>query len=78
MTKEHKEEIERLITLKSANHGDKDSCERMINVYINPGYKFCKTCDPAVRSAFNLLRTWWNGKDKNTYTFIAPIQKTKR
>lgn len=78
MTKDDKDEIERLLSLKTASYPDKDSAERMINTYINPGYKFCKTCDPAVRAAFKLLRNWWSNQNVNSFTFIAPIQKTKR
>jgi hypothetical protein len=78
MTKKDKDEIERLSRLKEASVGDKDSCERLINTYINVGYKFCKTCAPAVRSAFNLLRNWWANQNQGTYQFIKEIDKDKR
>jgi hypothetical protein len=71
-------EIVRLCSLREANMGDKDSCERLIQTYINVGYKYCRTCPPAVRSAFNLLKNWWANQNSNTYQFIKPIEKTKR
>jgi len=70
MTIEDKNEIERLLRIKTAHMGDKDSCQRLIIAYINPGYKFCKTCDPAIRAAFNLLRNWWAKQNHNAFTFI--------
>jgi hypothetical protein len=51
-------EMQRLCTLKTADMVDKSSCELMIQRYIDPGYKFCKTCEGAVRTAFKRLRTW--------------------
>ncbi len=51
-------EIGRLYKLKVADMVDKNSCELMIQRYIDPGYKFCKTCDPAIRAAFNRLKGW--------------------
>jgi hypothetical protein len=70
MTIKDRDEIERLVRLKEADMGDKASCERLINSYIRNGYRFCKTCAPQIRNAFNLLRGWWEKQNKNNFTFI--------
>lgn len=51
-------EIRRLLTIKIADMGDKNSCQSIINKYINEGGKWCMTCDPAIRQMFSVLRNW--------------------
>lgn len=70
MTKEDKDEIERLLALKTAAYGDKTSAQRLVQRYINPGAKYCMTCDPQIRQMFNTLRNWWSSQNKEAWTFI--------
>lgn len=70
MTLEDKNEIERLLNLKVASFKDKDSAQAITQRYINPGAKYCMTCDPAVRQMFKILREWWNKQNKAAYKFI--------
>jgi hypothetical protein len=70
MIKEDKDEIERLVSIKTADYGDKASAQRMVQRYINPGYKACMTCDPAIRQMFKILRGWWEKQNKEAWTFI--------
>ena len=51
-------EIQRLCSLKTADMVDKNSAQAMIRQYIDPGAKYCMTCDPAIRQMFKRLRTW--------------------
>lgn len=51
-------EIRRLLKVKTADMGDKNSAQSLINKYINPGMKWCMTCDGAVRQMFKVLRGW--------------------
>jgi len=63
--KEDKLEIERLYSLKSFNGLDKHSAQDLIQRYIDPGAKYCMSCDGSVRAMFNRLRRWWDEtKDK--------------
>jgi len=73
MNKEDRDEIERLLSIKVATYGDKDSCKRMIQKYISPGYTYCLTCDPAVIAAFKKLRQWWQSQT-TPYQFIKDIK----
>ena len=58
MTNEDATEIKRLLNLKVADMRDKNSCQSLINKYINDGAKWCMTCDPAVKQMFMVLRAW--------------------
>jgi hypothetical protein len=78
MTQADKDTIERLLKLKVASHPDKSEAQRLVNSYVNPGVKYCMTCAPSVRAMFKLLRSWWEKQNKNNWTFIKPIEKTKR
>ena len=51
-------EIRRLLTLKTADMGDKNSAQNIINRYINEGGRWCMTCDPAIRQMFSVLKNW--------------------
>lgn len=70
MTKIDRDEIERLLSLKTADMRDKHSAEDLIRKYINPGAHYCMTCDPSVRQMFRVLRNWWNEQNKSSYQFI--------
>lgn len=70
MTKEDKDEIERLLKLTTAAYGDKTSAQSLIQRYINPGAKYCMTCDPQIRQMFKVLRNWWDSQNKAAYQFI--------
>lgn len=59
MTVQEANEIKELVALTSVTMAQKNKCEELIQKWISPGYKFCKTCDPAVRTAFKKLKTWW-------------------
>lgn len=61
MTDKDLVEIKRLLALRTADMGDKDSCLRLIRTYINEGAAYCLTCDPAVRNMFKTLRDWAEG-----------------
>jgi hypothetical protein len=51
-------EIRRLLTLKTADMGDKNSTKNIINKYINEGGNWCMTCDAAIRQMFSVLKNW--------------------
>lgn len=74
MTKVEKEEIERLISLKVADYGDKQSAENLVRKYVTPGFKCCMNCAPQVRNMFDRLRNWWNEQNKSAYQFIKERQ----
>jgi hypothetical protein len=57
--KEDKLEIERLLSLTTADMRDKNSCQLMIQRHIDNGARYCMTCDPAIRAMFKRLRTWY-------------------
>jgi hypothetical protein len=69
MTKLEKEQIDRLCGLTTATMADKTECESVIQKWIQPGYKFCKTCDPQVKAAFKKLKSWWSDQITD-YRFI--------
>jgi hypothetical protein len=54
-----RKEFERLNTLTSAKMVDKHIAQDLIQKYIDPGAKYCMTCDPAVQSMFRRLKAWW-------------------
>lgn len=58
MTNEDAKEIKRLLSIRVADMVDKNSCQSLINKYINEGAKYCMTCDPAVIQMFKTLRNW--------------------
>lgn len=64
MTKTERDEIVRLCSLTQATWSDKESCQKMIQKYISPGFTFCMTCDQQVVNAFMRLRTWWSETDQ--------------
>lgn len=72
MTKLDRDEIVRLTSLTEVDYKDKTSCKAMIEKYISPGYSFCMTCDPAVRSAFKKLKNWWDSQTTQ-YQFIKTM-----
>jgi len=73
MTREDKEEIERLLALNNATITDKKSALTLVQRYISPGFSICITCDPMVRNLFNKLRKWWDAQNKSAYNFIKTI-----
>jgi hypothetical protein len=62
LIKKDREEIVRLLSLKSADMGDKDSAFRMILKYVNEGMSYCMSCPDSVRSMFDRLRYWYTEK----------------
>lgn len=50
--------IRRLLQLRTADMVEKNLAQSLIQKYINPGAKYCMTCDPAVRQMFKTLRNW--------------------
>lgn len=64
MSEEDKNEIIRLLSLKKVQMLDKHSAQDIIQRHINPGAKYCMTCDGSVRAMFNQLRNWFENKDK--------------
>lgn len=58
LSPEDRLEVIRLITIKTADMGDKNSCQTIINKYINEGGKWCMTCDGAIRQMFSVLKNW--------------------
>lgn len=65
MSNEDKLEIIRLLNLTSVNGVDKHSAQDLIQRYINPGAKYCMSCDGSVRAMFNQLRNWWQLNKNN-------------
>ena len=60
MSNEDKNEIIRLCSLTGkVSMLDKSSAQDLIQRYINPGAKYCMTCDSSVRAMFNQLKNWW-------------------
>jgi len=58
-------EFERLCNLTEANAIDKHSAQDLIQRYMDPGAKYCMSCDPSVRAMFRRLKAWWfENKDK--------------
>lgn len=53
-------EFERLYNLTSATALDKHSAQSLIQRYMDPGAKYCMTCDPSVRAMFRRLKLWWD------------------
>lgn len=51
-------EIQRLLKLRTANMGDKNSAQDLIRKYISEGAKWCMTCDAAIKQMFGVLRNW--------------------
>lgn len=54
-----RKEFERLNTLTSAKMVDKHIAQDLIQKYIDPGAKYCMTCDPSIRAMFRRLKAWW-------------------
>lgn len=58
-------EFQRLYDLTTAKMLDKHSAQDLIQRYIDPGAKYCMTCDPSIRAMFRRLKVWWGeNKDK--------------
>lgn len=65
MNETDKKEFERLYNLTSAKMLDKHLAQDLIQRYIDPGAKYCMTCDPSIRAMFRRLKMWWQeNKDK--------------
>lgn len=65
MNETDKKEFERLYNLTSAKMLDKHLAQDLIQRYIDPGAKYCMTCDPSIRAMFRRLKIWWEeNKDK--------------
>lgn len=77
MKKETKEEIERLLALKSATMEDKQSASNIYTTYVSEYNRFCLTCPASVRILFNQLRVWWNKNDVH-YTFITTLKQKQK
>ena len=76
MTKKEKESIDRLISLKSVNSGDKLEAYTLYKKYIEKEAVYCLNCDASVRQLFIRLTTWWKNKTV-AYTFIKEIKNRK-
>jgi hypothetical protein len=65
MNETDKKEFERLYNLTTAKMLDKHLAQDLIQRYIDPGAKYCMTCDPSIRAMFRRLKMWWEeNKDK--------------
>jgi hypothetical protein len=65
MNETDKKEFERLYNLSTAKMLDKHLAQDLIQRYIDPGAKYCMTCDPSIRAMFRRLKMWWEeNKDK--------------
>ena len=65
ISKEDKIEIERLLNLSTADMRDKNSCQSIIQRYIDNGAMYCMTCDPSIRAMFKRLRGWYETNKDN-------------
>lgn len=64
ISEEDKLEFERLYSLQSFKPVDKHSAQSLIQRYIDPGAKYCMSCDGSVRAMFKRLRLWWDESKK--------------
>lgn len=70
MTKQERDDIERLCSLKTADMGDKDLALHYLRKFVNPSANFCLTCSGSVKIMFNQLRNWKNSQNFEMYRFI--------
>lgn len=60
MNEVDKIEFQRLYDLTTAKMLDKHLAQDLIQRYIDPGAKYCMTCDPSIRAMFRRLKGWWD------------------
>lgn len=70
MTKDERNDIERLCKLQVASMPDKQLAYKYVKLYVNPSGYFCLTCDDSVKLMFNQLKKWWSNQNVNAYQFI--------
>lgn len=68
-----KNEIDRLLKLKSVSMKDKQSAHTLYRKYVSTKDIFCLSCKESVRQLFNKLTVWWT--PLTNYKIIKELNK---